>query len=101
MRSDGSAKAFREALTYNNDLRELAIQPLATDRQMWMAYIWRFLMQKVFSYDGIRKFYSSPGQNAAYYIKNIDEIEYLMRRENETPGGRNNRDLTTNWTPVC
>lgn len=88
MKSAGSAKAFREALTQNKELRDLAIQPLATERHVWTAYIWRFLELKVFSFEGIREFYFSPGQNAAYYIKNIDEINFLMQYENEKPSGK-------------
>lgn len=87
MTKEGSAKAFRSALTQNSDLRELAIQPQATERQMWTAYIWRFLVQEIFSFDGVREFYAATGQNAAYYIKNIDEIDWLMQYENETPEG--------------
>ncbi|KAG6354699.1 hypothetical protein INS49_004717 [Diaporthe citri] len=85
MTKEGSAKAFRSALTQNSDLRELAIQPQATNCQMWTAYIWRFLVQEIFSFDGVREFYAATGQNAAYYIKNIDEIDWLMQYENETP----------------
>ena len=76
-------------MTQNKELRELAMQPLATERQVWKAYIWRFLELKVFSFEGVREFYFSPGQNAAYYIKNIDEISYLMQFENEKSSGKN------------
>lgn len=55
---------------------------------MWTAYIWRFLVQKIFSFDGVREFYAAEGQNAAYYIKNIDEIDELMQNENETRAGK-------------
>lgn len=71
-----------------SDLRELAIQPQTTERQVWTAYIWRFLEQEIFSFDGVREFYAATGENAAYYIKNIDEIDWLMQYENETPKGR-------------
>lgn len=93
MRRPGSGKAFRTALTHNNELRELAIQPLATERQVWTAYIWRFLVQNIFSFHGVREFYAAAEQNASYYIKNIDEIEELMEYENETPAGK----MHNNW----
>jgi hypothetical protein len=88
MKTDGEAQFFRDALKKNNDLRELAIQPLATEFQILTACIWQFLMVRVFSFEGSRNFYSAKGQNAGYYIKNIAEIEYLMTYENETGSGR-------------
>lgn len=93
MTREGSAKAFRAALTHNDELRELAIQPLATEHQMWTAYIWRFLKLKIFSFQGVREFYNAEGENASYYIKNLDEIDWLMRYENEAPEGRSHHDL--------
>lgn len=93
MTREGSAKAFRAALTHNDELRELAIQPLALEREMWTAYIWRFLELKIFSFQGVREFYDAEGENASYYIKNLDEIDWMMRYENETLEGRSHHDL--------
>lgn len=47
-------------------------------------------MQEIFSFDAVREFYAAEGQNAAYYIKNIDEIDWLMQYENETMEGKMN-----------
>ncbi|KAK7698781.1 hypothetical protein SLS64_012263 [Diaporthe eres] len=62
-----------------------ALRKQTRERQVWTAYIWRFLEQEIFSFDGVREFYAATGENAAYYIKNIDEIDWLMQYENETP----------------
>ncbi|KAL1860359.1 hypothetical protein Daus18300_009272 [Diaporthe australafricana] len=79
MRNAGSARAFRQTLRSNADLRELVMQPLASEIQIWTAYIWQFLIQRIFSAQGMGDFYSSNDENAAYYIRNIDEIDYLMK----------------------
>lgn len=99
MKSTRMAMAFRAALTNDSELRELAMQPLATERQVWKAFIWRFLVERVFSWDGVREFYSWEdenawdGRNAGYYIKNIDEIDEMMQYENETGAGRRHHNL--------
>lgn len=80
MSSDVSAKAFRAALRDNKELQRAAINPETCVIDIWTAYLWRFLLEKVFAEDAILKFYSGEGENATYYIKNLDEMEYLMRQ---------------------
>lgn len=83
MNTAGEAQAFRAALTQNSALRELATQPYSNESDVLTVCIWQFLVANIFSYEGTRSFYSSSGQNAAYYIRNIDEIDHLLRLENE------------------
>lgn len=78
MFSEGSAKRFRAALRDNKELQAAAINPETCVIDVWTAYIWRFLLESVFAEDAILKFYSGEGENATYYIKNLDEIAYLM-----------------------
>lgn len=78
MSSEVSAKAFRAALRANEELQAAAINPETCVIDVWTAYIWRFLLQRIFAEDAILEFYSGEGQNATYYIKNLDEIAYLM-----------------------
>lgn len=75
---EGSAKAFRSSITANAELQAAAINPETCVIDIWTAYIWRFLLQKIFSEDAILDFYSDDDQNPSYYIKNLDEVEYLM-----------------------
>lgn len=78
MMREGSAKAFRTALSTNAELQAAAIDSDTCVIDIWVAYLWRFLLQRVFSEDAILDFYSVDGQNATYYIKNLNEMEYLM-----------------------
>lgn len=78
MMREGSAKAFRTALSTNAELQAAAIEPDTCVIDIWVAYLWRFLLQRVFSEQAILDFYSVQGQNATYYIKNLNEMDYLM-----------------------
>lgn len=78
MLREGSAKAFRSALTANTELQAAAVDPNTCVIDIWTAYIWRYLLQNIFSEPATLDFYSSAGQNVSYYIKNVDEMEYLM-----------------------
>lgn len=78
MLREGSAKAFRSAIGANAELQAAAVDPDTCVIDIWTAYIWRFLVQSIFSEDAILDFYSGEDQNATYYIKNLTEIDYLM-----------------------
>lgn len=78
MSRQGSAKAFRSAIGANAELQAAAVNPDTCVIDIWRAYIWRFLVQYVFSDDATTEFYSGEGQNATYYIKNLIEMDYLM-----------------------
>lgn len=78
MYREGSAKAFRSAISTNADLQAAAVKPETCVIDIWTAYIWRFLLQNIFSEDGILDFYSDDNQNPSYYMKNLDEMEHLM-----------------------
>lgn len=91
MNTAGEARAFRAALTQNSALQQLATQPFTNESDVWTVCIWQFLLANIFSYEGTRSFYSSTGQNAAYYIRNLDEIDHLMRFENQAETGEGRR----------
>ncbi|KAG6354629.1 hypothetical protein INS49_004647 [Diaporthe citri] len=78
MSREGSAKAFRSAISDNAELQAAAVDPDTCVIDVWTAYIWRFLVQNVFSDEASIEFYSGEGQNATYYIKNLIEMDYLM-----------------------
>lgn len=78
MTREGSAKAFRSAIGTNTELQKAAIDPETCVIDIWTAYIWRFLVQQIFSDEAIDDFYSGEDQNATYYIKNLMEMDYLM-----------------------
>lgn len=78
MLREGSAKAFRSAIGANAELQAAAVDPDTCVIDIWIAYIWRVLVQCVFSDDAIIEFYSGEGENPSYYIKNLLEIDYLM-----------------------
>lgn len=88
MLSEGSAKAFRSALSANTELQAAAVDPYTGVIDIWTAYIWRYLLQTIFSEAGTLDFYSNAGQNASYYIKNVNEMEYLMTLANPPVFGR-------------
>lgn len=78
MFSERSAKIFRLALGANEELQAAAINPETCVIDVWTAYLWRFLLERVFAENAILDFYSGEGENATYYIKNLDEMEHLM-----------------------
>ncbi|KAL1851302.1 hypothetical protein Daus18300_012607 [Diaporthe australafricana] len=81
MKSEGSAKAFRTVVALSNqDFQAAAINPKTSAADIWTAWIWRFLVRRVFSDTGAIQFYSSKGEDAAYYMHNINEIDYLMQK---------------------
>lgn len=88
MFSEGSAKAFRAALKANDELQAAAINPETCVIDVWTAYIWRFLLQRIFAENAILDFYSGDDQNATYYIKNLDEMDYLMTQANPPVFGK-------------
>ncbi|KAJ0124445.1 hypothetical protein J7T55_005783 [Diaporthe amygdali] len=93
MKSEGLAKAFRTALRSNPDLQAAATNPLTSVSDIWRAYIWRFLLQKLFSQQATLDFYLQPGENATYYIRNINELDYLMGKATDGQFGSYSRRL--------
>lgn len=80
MRSPGSAKVLRTAVACpNQDFQAAAMNPRTGAGDIWTAWIWRFLVRRVFSDAGALLFYTSRGENAAYYMRSINEIDYLMQ----------------------
>lgn len=93
MQSQGSAMAFRAAISGNADLQAAAVDPNTRVIDIWVAYIWRFLINRVFSDDAVLDFYSDDdqsdqNQNPTYYIKNLNEMEHLMTQAREPIFGR-------------
>ncbi|KAI7779321.1 hypothetical protein LA080_000992 [Diaporthe eres] len=93
MLREGSAKAFRSAIGANAELQAAAVDPDTCVIDIWTAYIWRVLVQCVFSDDAITEFYSGEGENPSYYIKNLLEIDYLMTQAKPPAFGLYSRRL--------
>ncbi|KAI3395959.1 hypothetical protein diail_598 [Diaporthe ilicicola] len=82
MKNRRSARTFRATLASDQELQAAATNPRTSVDDIWTAFIWRFLAQKVFLERAILDFYSSPGENATYYMRSINEIDYLMSKSN-------------------
>lgn len=81
---------FRVTIQKDSGVRAAVTDPWTSITDIWTAYIWRVLHGNIFQKNAIARFYSSgaTGQNASYYMRNLDEIENLMSLANPPVFGK-------------
>ncbi|KAG8164227.1 hypothetical protein KVR01_006145 [Diaporthe batatas] len=70
---------FRQLISYDSEFRAAASNPYTELKDIWTAYIWRHLYERVFKEGAAASFYAGGNQNPAQYMRHVDQIVDIMK----------------------